>query len=338
MFKSELAKILWIVLVVLFLLTLPVLFFTYQIITPQGEAEERAFEIKQGDSLTEIAYNLKKENFIRSSFCFKLLGYLSKNADNIKFGEYRLNSGMNSVEILRKILKGEVIMHLVTIPEGYTLKQIAELLETSGVSNKEDFLKAALNNKLTIYNCFAPENLEGYLFPDSYSFAKNTPPDLVIDKMLSSFKEKVFPLFKEKNNPSANGLSFNQLITLASMIEAEARVDSERPVIASVYYNRLKEGWPLECDATIQYVLQERKFNLRFSDLKIISPYNTYLNKGLPPAPIGAPGISSIKAAVHPSKTGYFFYVRNDLKNDGSHIFTKSYSQHLAAIKKYQKY
>lgn len=338
MLKTGLAKILWLILIFTFLFSLPVIYFSYEIITPSGIGKDATFEVKEGESASEVICSLEENNLIRSSICFKIMARISGSEDKIKFGEYSIKRGMSSVEILKKITSGDTIMHPVTIPEGFTLNQIADLLESSCILDKEVFLKLARSNEFEISSGFIPKSLEGYLFPDSYFFAKNTAPQAVINKMIKRFQEKALPLFEDKKTFSANKLSFNQLIILASIIEAEARLDNERPLIASVYYNRLKEGWPLECDATVQYVLKERKVNLRYSDLEIDSPYNTYINIGLPPAPIGNPGIAAIKAALYPAKSDYFFYVRNDTKGDGSHIFTKTYSQHLEAIRKYQKY
>ncbi|MCL5773195.1 MAG: endolytic transglycosylase MltG, partial [Firmicutes bacterium] len=204
----------------------------------------------------------------------------------------------------------------------------------SGRMAEREFMKAVKNNRsFALFDKSIPENLEGYLFPETYHIWRNIKPVEFIAMMVSEFNREVEPLY-EKNKKSLK-LKISEIITLASLIEREAKVPRERPVIAAVYYNRLKEGMLLECDATIQYILGDSKENLTYADLKINSPYNTYLYKGLNLPVKLNPGLDSIKAAMEPEKVNYLFYVLNSLKNDGSHVFSRDYSQHLENVRKY---
>jgi len=155
--------------------------------------------------------------------------------------------------------------------------------------------------------------------------------------MIGAFNDKVVPMYEKKKKNLPYPLSLAQVVTLASLVEREAQLANERPIIATVYYNRLKKGMKLECDATIQYALGKPRHVLKYSDLRIKSPYNTYLHGGLPPGPIANPGLDSIKAVLEPERNDYLYYVRNDVKNDGSHVFSKTFNEHQAAIDKHQK-
>ncbi|MBI2251547.1 MAG: endolytic transglycosylase MltG, partial [Armatimonadetes bacterium] len=195
-------------------------------------------------------------------------------------------------------------------------------------------LNFAKNNSYKI-NGYIISNLEGYLFPDSYYFPKNSKANIIIETMLKRFKDQILPIYNQ-NKPKLK-YSLKQIIILASLVEMEAYLIEEQPLIASVYYNRLKLNMLLQCDATIQYSLPKFKPYLTYNDLKINSPYNTYQNLGFPPGAIANPGKRAVLASFFPAKTNYLYYVRNDLKGDGSHIFSNNYAEHLAAIKKYQR-
>ncbi|MFH1453800.1 MAG: endolytic transglycosylase MltG [Armatimonadota bacterium] len=313
------------------------LYFYYQL-SPAGRGQEKILCIERGESLAGTAYMLQKEGLIRSSKAFGYFARLTGSEEKIKFGEYKISPKQSSPDILKQLVDGRVYMHLITIPEGFTLKQIAKRLANEKIVPEEDFLYLASNNTDIAISDYTPPTLEGYLFPDSYYFSKDSPAKDVINTFVNMFKKKILPLYEAAKKDNDKLMSLEDIIKLASIVEAETQLDTERPVVASVYYNRLNKHILLQCDATIQYILSERKINIRYSDLAIDSPYNTYLYPGLPPTPICNPGIASVEACLYPEKTQFLYFVRNDKKGDGSHIFSKTYIEHLKAIDSHQLY
>lgn len=310
----------------------------YSKTSPVGAGEDKILTIKKGETLAGTALNLQNEKLIKSAFYFKLLARIKGVENKIKFGEYKISPKDASSEILNQLVEGKVYLHLVVVPEGFTIKKIAQRLNDEKIVSSDEFLQAALNNTTVDIDGYKPPTLEGYLFPDSYAFAKDSAASEVADVFVNKFKEKVLPLYKEAAAKDDKIMPFPDIVKLASIVEAEAKVAAERPVIASVYYNRLKNKIFLQCDATIQYVLPERKVNIDYNDLAVDSPYNSYLYPGLPPTPIGNPGIAAVTACLYPAKTDYLYFVRNDKAGDGSHVFSKTYAEHLKAIEKFQKY
>ncbi|MBA7542674.1 Endolytic murein transglycosylase [subsurface metagenome] len=241
---------------------------------------------------------------------------MSKLEDQLKYGEYNLNPSMNLLQILDKLVKGEVIVYKITIPEGYTYTQIAELLDKKEIVEKETFLKLAEDSE---------KKWEGYLFPDTYEVPKKYGAEKMLEVMLSNFNQiAIENKFTEKAEKI--GFSLNEIIILASIIEKEAKFSEEKSKVSSVFYNRLEIGMKLQSCATIQYILETPKEILDENDLKIDSPYNTYLHKGLPPGPICNPGFDSIMAALEPEEEDYLYFV---LGENGKHIFSKTYQEHL---------
>ena len=308
----------------------------WYILMPVGGNKTVVVDIPQGETGSAVAAKLEKEGLIKDARLFKLVMKVTNSGKDIKPGKYQLNQNMTIMEILHRIKTGEGKVRLVTIPEGLTLKEIAKLLGEKKIVSSNDFLSAAANNSYFI-NGNKKDRIEGYLLPDTYDFPAAFSAGDIIKRMLKEFDDKAVPLYLNSKDKLPQKMSMDEIVILASLIEREAQVPSERPVIASVYYNRLKKGMKLQCDATVQYALGKQKAVLKFSDLKVESPYNTYLHEGLPPGPIANPGIESIKSALNPEKTDYLFYVRNDVKDDGSHIFSKTLSEHNNAINKYQK-
>lgn len=313
-------------------------FYFYYKISPVGSGQEKILTIERGQSLNAIAVKLYEEKLIKSAFYFKLAAKIKRCENKIKFGEYKISPKNSAIQILNQIVEGRIYMHLVTIPEGFTIEQIAQRLSKENIVDKEEFLVLAKNNTNIEINGYTPPTLEGYLFPDSYFFPKGLTAAEVISTFINKFKEKIIPLYEEAKKQNNKLMSLDDIIKLASIVEAEAKLDKERPVIASVYYNRLNKKILLQCDATIQYVLEKRKINIDYNDLSMDTPYNTYLYPGLPPTPIGNPGTASVNAVLFPAKTQYLYFVRNDKAGDGSHIFSKTYEEHLKAIDKYQIY
>jgi UPF0755 protein len=296
-----------------------------------GEAEYRTFEVQERSSLSSVAYRLEKEGLISSALALRLWAIYKGYSGSIKAGEYRLSPLMPPKTILELLHRGEVAIHAVRIAEGFNLRQIADAFAKEGIVNKEEFLKIA--NDAATANSFGlnSPSLEGFLFPDTYRFAKGLPAKTVINAMVERFFEMMGP-FKDKTYPL--DMAIEEIVTLASIVEKETAKAEERPLIAGVFVNRLKKKMPLASDPTVIYGLDEFDGNLRKKDLSNPSPYNTYRQKGLPPGPIASPGIEAIKAAVFPQETDYLYFVS---KNDGTHYFSKTYDEHLNAVNLYQR-
>ena len=228
----------------------------------------------------------------------------------------------------------QIRVNLVTIPEGLTLKEIAEIVSKKGICSVDEFMEAIKTNKFTV-NGEELKNIEGFLLPNTYDIPKEYTPFQIEEMMIKSFDEKITPIYLEKKSKLPVNLTLKEVVTLASLVEREASVPEERPIIAGVYYNRLKIGMRLECDATIQYALGHQKKELLYSDLEIDSPYNTYKHEGLPPGPIANPGEESLKSVLNPTKHNYYFYVLNGIKNNGTHVFSETAWEHEKAVNKY---
>ena len=283
----------------------------------ENSTTQKVFNIPSGTNAKEIVYILEKNEIIRkNNYTFRILTKLMKLEDHLKYGEYRLSPSMNMLQILDKLVKGEVITYKITIPEGYTSSQIAELLEKNEVAEKEAFLKLVKDGEKTP---------EGYLFPDTYEVPKKYGAEKMASVMLANFNQ-VALVNKFTDKAEEIGFSLDEIIILASIIEKEAKFTEEKSKVSSVFHNRLKTGMKLQSCATIQYILEEPKEKLDENDLKIESPYNTYLYKGLPPEAICNPGLDSIMAALEPEEEDYLYFV---LGENGRHIFSKTYQEHL---------
>ncbi len=318
-----------IVLVVIIFLLLSVGFYleAFQPVSLEEAKKFKIVEIKKGDSLWKIASQLEDKGVIRSKIAFIIKSWISGKHKVIKAGEYGFYTYYTLDEILEILTQGKVLLHKVTIPEGSTLWQIGEILEKESICEKKEFLQLAQDKEVAKSFGFATFSLEGYLFPDTYFLAKNTHPIVVIKTMVDNFWKnwKEFePVAKSKN------MTLEKVVTLASIVEKEAFYNWEKPIIAAVYLNRLKKGMPLQADPSINYALKKFR-KLTYKDYySVKSPYNTYLNEGLPPTPIGNPGKESIKAVLFPAKVPYLYFVA---KGDGSHHFSTTYQEHIRVIK-----
>lgn len=304
------------------------------LLKPEGEV---AIPIEAGADLNEITALLKENNVIQYPWAFKLFASLSKKNIDYKERTYLLNTEMGYSEIFSTLRstsnKKQTVM--VTIPEGKEQREIAEILAEKGVCSAEDFMNAC-NTGTYDYSFLEnipdrPSRLEGYLFPDTYEFyVGEENPENVVKRFLDNFANKFTEEMLAKVNKS--GLTLDEIVTLASIIEREAASDSDRATVSSVFWNRLNsKQYPyLQSCATVQYVLQERKAILSVEDTRIESPYNTYQNKGLPEGPISSPGVASLKAALEPEKTDYYFFV---VSASGEHVFSTNYEEHLKAVK-----
>jgi len=301
----------------------------WTIAIPVGGGKERVIEIPLGQSARGVAATLEREGLIRSRAAFLAYAYVTRRHDRLQAGGHKLAPTMSAAEILDALCRGtRRTWRWLTIPEGYTLRQIAEVVEATDLATKDDLLRSASANHLPGFP-LPKTGVEGYLFPDTYRVAYDAGAEDIVAQMLRGFDEVVWQgLFHRR--PAYRGRSLHDIITLASLVEAEARHDRERAAIAGVLMNRLRLGQRLECDATVQYALgADRKQRLLYKDLKIESEYNTYLHQGLPPGPICSPGVASIRAAMEPARVPYLYYVA---KSDGSHVFSRTFAEHTAAI------
>lgn len=296
---------------------------------PLKTSEDIVINVQEGDSFYSIINTLSKENKIKNLPLIKLFVKISRKNIDVKPGEYVLQKDLNVKELINT-LTSESSLNIVkfTVPEGYTIDDISEKLEKEGICSKEDFIKAIKEYELPSFvniNSEKRYNLEGYLFPDTYLIKVGETPKEIITKMVARFKEMLNEAIKEVNTTVKNE-DIETVVTIASMIEKEARIDSERPVIASVIVNRLNIDMMLQIDATVIYALGEHVDTVLYSHLETNSPYNTYKNYGLPVGPISNPGLESIKAALKPEQTDYLFYV---LQNDKTHYFTNNYEDFI---------
>jgi UPF0755 protein len=306
--------------------------FGYHLVRPAEKGgPNQLFSVRDGSTLNEVAGELERKQLITSKGLFLLWARLMGYSRDIKAGEYRLNSGMPPLKILDILNKGAVITHSVTIPEGFTRNQISKLLQKKALVDKDEFLRLTGDPDIARRYDISEPDLEGYLYPDTYQFGRGLSTMAIIDVMLKRFREMVAP-FREKAEQL--GMSMEELVILASIVEKETGRAEERPIIASVFLNRLKRKMRLESDPTVIYGLQDFNGNLTKNDLAKPTPYNTYVIRGLPPGPIANPGQEAIKAVLYPAKTSYLYFVS---KNDGSHYFSKTLLEHNEAVRIYQK-
>ncbi len=277
--------------------------------------EEIIFGIKKGEGSKEIAYNLEKEGLIRWAPIFRIYVFTKGVSGKLQAGTYRLSSSMDIPEIAKKIAKGETAKIKVTIPESFTAEQIYQ--RTINIVNVD----------LTRLKSF-----EGYLFPDTYEIAYDTQGEEIIKMMLDNFNKKVTP--ELKTEIERQGKTLEEIIIMASLIEKEVITYEDKQIVSGIFWKRINIGMPLDSCATIAYVLGVDKWRYSFEDTRIPSPYNTYLNKGLPPGPICNPGLKSILAAIYPKNSEYWYYLSTP---KGETIFSKTLEEHNIAKAEYLK-
>ncbi|MGD9157772.1 MAG: endolytic transglycosylase MltG [Desulfobacteraceae bacterium] len=293
--------------------------------------EDKTIVIREGMHLKEISGILEKEGLVKNSTVFVLLARINGYSRKIKAGEYVLNPAMPPARIMEMITRGEVISHTVTIPEGFSIEQIADELSASGLIDREKFLSYAMGDAIEDNYSINGPGLEGYLYPDTYQFARGLSAGSIVDAMVKRFREVTDPL---EQKIAESGMTLHEVVTLASIVEKETGKASERPLIASVFLNRIRKHMRLESDPTVIYGIKDFSGNLKKRDLTTYTPYNTYVIRGLPPGPIANPGEESIKAVLYPAETNYLYFVS---KNDGSHHFSSNLKEHNKAVYTYQK-
>jgi UPF0755 protein len=290
-----------------------------------------AVDIPPGANASLIAKRLKDAGLIRSEFAFKTMARLYGGTADMKAGEYRIPPTLGVIQIIDRLVAGDAEAQWVVIPEGYTLSQIATRLDDRRLVSAPEFIRAA-ERKPKAFGVSLPvshRSVNGYLMPNSYKFPKQASNETIIKTMLKTWNDKVYrpnqKLFARSDMP------LEKIVIIASMIEREAKAPEDRELISAVIRNRLHKKMPLQIDATVLYALGKHKGALSYADLRVDNPYNTYKNKGLPPGPICNPGLASILAALKPAKKDYLYYVAQP---DGTHIFSRTGAEHIAAIAK----
>jgi peptidoglycan lytic transglycosylase G len=299
----------------------------------RGHRPEKLFvDIPHGISRWSISGILKQNDVIRNRLAFELFA-LWQFRKPLLAGEYYFDSPLNSKEVFSKISQGKIFVHSVTIPEGWTMFDIADEVARQGICSREDFLAAAKDPSAVSDLSSQAPTLEGFLFPSTYQFTRHTSCSQIAHRMTQDFRA-VWETVGASASPE--GLSLAQVVTLASLVERETPRPEERPIVAGVFYNRLRLGLPLQCDPTVQYALNlagHPEKNIRPQDLRVGSPYNTYLHPGLPPGPIANPGEASLRAALAPAKTDFLYFVAND---KGGHFFSKTLAEHNRNVARYR--
>lgn len=299
---------------------------------PASAGQDRGLmPVLPGENFTSLSAKLEQQGIISSIPYFKLLALLRGDDKKLKAGEYPLSAAMTPNQVLDVLVDGKTFLHRMTIPEGFTLKQIAEELRANELGHADEFIALASDPQYVSSFEINAQSLEGYLFPDTYYFPKSATTKMIITKMVERFDEQ-FPA-KWHDRAKALGRTVHEIVTLASIIEKETGASFERPRIASVFHNRLKKKMRLESDPTVIYGIPNFDGNIKRKHLRALTPYNTYKIKGLPPGPIANPGREAIKAALYPDKTDYLFFVS---KKDTTHHFSKTIQEHQKAVRKYQ--
>jgi UPF0755 protein len=305
----------------------------------QGETDALRFaddgsvliDVRRGESSQSVGLRLERAGLINSRYFWNFLCRL--NSEHIKTGTYRLEIPATPIAIHRVLVSGREVLHKVTIPEGVTLKKTALILEEAGITTAEGFLAAARDRSIINHYSIPNDSMEGYLFPDTYFFPGDFPPDRVVRTMADNFFNKL-----EIISPSFGGMSMRELnerVIMASIVEREYRVADEAPVMAGVFFNRLRINMALQSCATVEYIITEilgrpHPRVLLFRDLEIRNPYNTYMYRGLPPGPISAPGVVALRAAMYPENTRYLYFRLTDPAS-GRHYFSRTYDEHIRA-------
>jgi UPF0755 protein len=302
----------------------------------KGFAEDRKLVLISPGTRTEgILAQLRTEGILEHEFPEKVYLWWNRGRGRMKAGEYLFDRPLTAVEVLEKLIEGKVYQHSITFPEGLTLREIAQVMESKGFGPREGILQA-LSDPSSIKELDpAAKDLEGYLFPDTYFYIRGTAPAELVRKMVGRFKAVFAPEWVDR--AATLGLGVHGAVTLASLIEKETGIDAERPIISAVFHRRMAKGMLLQCDPTVIYaaVLAGRYDGvIHKSDLELKSPYNTYQSAGLPPGPIANPGAKALHAALYPVKSDYLYFVA---RNDGTHQFSGTLAEHHKATRLHQR-
>jgi UPF0755 protein len=315
----------------LFLLVIVVRLFLYWNTPAEDPGREVTVEIQGGSTFISAAQKLRDEGVIRSIKPFVLLGKIKGLSNSIQAGELRFRTDMTPVEVLDILSRGKAVVYSVTLPEGYTARQISRLLAEKGLGDEARILSLTEDVQFARNLGIPADRLEGFLFPDTYSWPKGTPEEDLLRRMVTRYQD----VFDDSMRARAQQLGMTELevVTLASIVERETGVDSERALVSAVFHNRLAKGYRLQTDPAVIYGLKDFDGNLTKKQLRKDTPYNTYTRMGLPPGPIANPGSASLKATLYPEDVSYLYFVS---KGDGTHIFSNTLVEHNKAVKEYQ--
>jgi len=300
---------------------------------PAGMPGSTIISVQKGDSFKSVARNLNKQGLIRSWAFMDLVSIVRRTTGELKVGRFKIDRGSTTLDIHNLLISGRQVLVRVTIPDGWTIKQMADRLAEEKIVSRSDFLEAAKSPKVLKELDIPAESAEGFLFPDTYYFPESYPADKVVTSMAENFFRHLAAIYPDYKKLSSRELL--RKVTMASIVEGEYRVPAEAPVIASVFYNRLDEHMRLQSCATVSYVLTDingmpHQTRLYDKDLWVPSPYNTYRHRGLPPGPISAPGKTALHAAFYPAQTNYLYFVLEDPRT-GKHFFSKTFAAHIMA-------
>ncbi len=301
------------------------------LLAPQTPPQTTLYQLKPGTSLSQVATDLAAAGIVRSSLSLKLLAKLKNLSGQIQSGSYRFAEPATPEAVLARLVAGDVEKASLTIPEGFTLAQIAERLAALGLADHRKLLDLAHSPTFLKSLKIKATSLEGYLFPETYLFTPGIDEASLLRMMVDQLRSNLSAELLEKARRVK--LDRHQLVTLASIIEKETGKIAEMPLIASVFHNRLKRGIPLQTDPSVIYGIEEFDGNITRKHLKTPTPYNTYLIKGLPPGPIASPGLAALRAAAEPAESNYLYFVS---RGDGSHQFSRTLKEHNRAVRRYQ--
>ncbi|HVR42567.1 MAG TPA: endolytic transglycosylase MltG [Thermoanaerobaculia bacterium] len=290
-------------------------------------------EVERGWNSGTILERLRRQGVLRDDFVPLIYLKLLRRGDSLKAGTYQFSSPLSPVDVIDKLVRGDVILRTVVVREGLDRFEVGRLMSEAGFGSPEEWNRITGEPDLIRDLSADTQSLEGYLFPDTYKLAPGTPPARIAAQMVGNFRDK----FGDQLAFISTGLSVHGTVTLASIVETEARLPEERPLIGSVYLNRIRKGMRLQADPTVVYALKREERwdgNIRKEDLQIDSPYNTYRVAGLPPGPIANPGLASLQAAANPAHTDFFYFVS---RNDGSHVFARSLAEHNRNVQEHQR-
>ena len=298
------------------------------------DAQEQFVTIEPGSGTRTIGQRLIEAGVVRDELTFRAALWRSGRARSLQAGEFRFDAPMTPIDVIDKIVGGDVYNRRITFPEGLTIREMARIYEQQKFGKAAAFIEAAGDPGAIRDVDPAATDLEGYLFPETYSVPRDTSAAKLVGLMVGRFRQ----LFTEELRQAAQALELTprEAVTLASLVEKETAQPAERPIVAAVYLNRLKIGMGMQADPTVIYALQRAgryDGNLRRDDLSFDSPYNTYRYAGLPPGPIASPGLASLQAAVAPAKVDYLYFVS---RNDGSHVFARTLTEHNENVRQYQ--
>ena len=318
-----------ILMVIIFLVLFAGLYYAFS--PMDGRNETVTVDIPKGTSFLQSVDLLEKAGLVKHKYIFYALVIIRNAHGHIRAGEYEMSASMSPMKIIDKLVNGDIKTYSITIPEDFTMREIAARLVSKGLVDEKLFLSLAKDTKLLAELDIEGKSVEGYLYPETYRFDKSMGAKAIIEAMVTQFRKRFTPEMEKRTKDL--GMTLHQVVTLASLIGKETGDEKEKPQVSAVFHNRLRKKMKLQSDPTSVYDLDSFNGTVKKKHLLRKSPYNTYIIDGLPPGPIANPAIDSLRAALYPVPGNYLYFVSN---NDGSHIFSSSLSAHNKAVIKYQ--